>query len=342
MPDPASNPQSRNPGKTAMTVLAIRQGDQRDLLLAIGALKAISEAHPRAKLTLVTSPLAEAFAKVCPFVDEVISDLEHEDKRRRAGRVAELKRTDFDMIYDLDGDGRSASLFQALKPRFGPPPPWSGPAPGAPFPTPDRISGANDVEHLSAVLASAGAIQNDTQVRPDLTWVRPVLGDPPRLQPEYFGIKGAFAVIALPAAKPDTPLHWPKNEIAELCKRLSEAKVTPVLTGERDAGLFAQDVEMRERSAKNLVARADTTQLIGLVEKSCVAIGPDGFAMQAAGLMGTPCILLRADTATFAPQDPPLTPQKIILHDDTLSTITADTILRTMSIWNLFPNTRES
>lgn len=342
MPDPVANSRANNPGKAAMSVLAIRQGEPRDLILAVGALKAISDAHPRAKLTLATSPNSEAFARVCPFVDDVVSDLEHDDKRRRASRLNELRRAGFDMIYDLDGDARSNALFQALKPRFGALPPWSGPAPGAPFPTPDPIEGINEVERLSVQLIAAGTVPKDTVVRPDLAWVRPVLGNPPRLQPAYFGISTDFALIALPSARPDTPMHWPKAEVAELCQRLTEAKVTPVLTGARDTGLFAQDVEMQVRSAKNLVARADITQLICLAENASVVIGPDSVAIQAAGLMGTPCILLRADDAVKVRQDAPLTPQKIILHDGRLQTITADTVWRTMSMWNLFPNARAS
>lgn len=342
MPNPDSENQAKNPGKAAMSVLAIRQGNLRDMILAVGALKAIRDAHPRAKLTLVCAPANEAFVKVCPFVDETVTDLEHDDKKRRTNRVTELRKTRFDMIYDLDGDKRSAALFQALKPRFGSLPPWSGPAPGAPFPSPELVAGTTEVERLSVQLIAAGTTPPGTEVRPDLAWVRPVLGDPPRLQPAYFAITGAYGLVALPAAAEGTPLHWPKAEVTKLCQHLAESGVTPVLTGPSEAGPIAQSIEMTLRAAKNLVARADATQLIALAETATVVIGPDSAAIQAAGLMGTPCMMLRADDATSVRQDAPLTPQKIILHDKRLETLTADTVWRTMSMWNLFPNARAS
>ena len=172
--------------------------------------------------------------------------------------------------------------------------------------------------------------------------MRPVLGNPPRLQPAYFGINDAYALIALPGGAPGEPMHWPKEEVEKLCQRLAEAGVTPVLTGASEAGPVAQSIEMDTRKAKNLMARADATQLIALAETATVVIGPDSAAIHAGALMGTPCIMLRADAATGLRQDAPLTPQKIILHDASLKTLTADTVWRTMSMWNLFPNARAS
>ncbi|MCI4643330.1 MAG: hypothetical protein MRY64_00930 [Hyphomonadaceae bacterium] len=341
MPNPDPSVQASNPGKAAMSVLAIRQGNLRDMILAIGALKAIRDAHPRAKLTVATCPETEAFAKLCPFIDEVISDLNHEDKKRRTNRIAELRRDGIDIVYDLDGTRESSALFQAFKPRFGSPPPWSGPAPGAALPTPAHAPGTSEVERLSRQLIAAGTAPQGSEVHPDLAWVRPVLGDPPRLQPAYFGITGAYALIALSGEKPKSAMHWPKIEVEGLCQRLADAGVTPVLTGPTQAGPMAQSIEMETRIAKNITTRADASQLIALAETASVVIGPDGAAIQAGGLMGTPCIMLRADTAPLR-QDAPLTPQKIILHDARLETLTAETVWRTMSMWNLFPNARAS
>lgn len=321
-----------NPGAAASSVLAIRQSDLRGFVLALGALEALRRAHPRARITLVTSPELEAFAKLCPFVDDIVTDIQHDDKRRRTERTRELRSRAFDMVYDFDGDKRSETLLRALKPRFGSAPPSSGPTESATLSGAWKPGSISEIQRLTSQLILAG-IDFSRLPAPDLGWVRYKLGDPPRLSPGYFGISGRFALVSVNSEAVGPEFHWPKASVSRLCQRLVEGGVTPVLTGQRDAGPLAQSVEMEVRDAKNLVARADAGQLIALAKEAIVAIGPDSAAIQIAGLQETPCLLLTTTSVARTGIDMPYDAPVITLHGRQVEDIQSEALWQTLSCW---------
>ncbi|MEM9739219.1 MAG: glycosyltransferase family 9 protein [Pseudomonadota bacterium] len=321
-----------NPGASAASILVFRHSDLRGFILALGALETLRVAHPRARICLVARPDMEPFATLCPYVDDVIVDLEHDDKRRRGARITALRRSNFDFVYDLDGDVRSETLLRALKPRFGPAPPSSGPTPSATFSSAPKPGSVGEIQRLSDQLTLAGLGLTRIPV-PDLDWVRHKLGDPPRLSPEYFGISGRFALISVNSESSPSELHWPQTSIVSLCHHLVRAGITPVLTGERDAGALAQSVEMSVREAKNLVARADASQLIALSSLAEVSIGPDSASIQIAGLCGTPCLVLSTTQAARASLDIPYTSAFITVHGKKIADIQAEALWQTLTCW---------
>lgn len=321
-----------NPGTSASGILVVRQGNLRGFILALGALEALRRGHPRARITLVTSPEMEGFARLCPYVDEVVTDLEHDDKRRRTERLRALRGTSFDMVYDLDGDARSEALLRALKPRFGTAPMSSGPTPSATFSGASRPGSISEIQRLTGQLILAG-IEFARLPVPDLGWVRHKLGNPPRLTPGYFGISGRFALVSVNSEAVGPELHWPQGAVARLCHSLAEGGITPVLTGPRDAGPLAQSVEMAVRDAKNLVARADAGQLIALAQEADVAIGPDSAAIQIAGLQETPCLVLTTTRAARAGIDTPYDAPFITVHGKQVADIQSDALWQTLCCW---------
>ena len=58
---------SVNPGENARRVLIIKLSALGDFVLALGAMRAIRAAHPKAQLTLLTTPPYEALAKATGF-----------------------------------------------------------------------------------------------------------------------------------------------------------------------------------------------------------------------------------------------------------------------------------
>jgi ADP-heptose:LPS heptosyltransferase len=321
-----------NPGASAKEILIVRQGDLRGFFLALGALETLRRAHPRARITLVVSPDTEAFAKLCPFADEVVCDLEHDDKRRRAARMTLLRRTPFDMVYDLDGDIRSETLLRGLKPRFGSGPASSGPTPSATFSSASKPGTVSEIQRLSGQLILAG-VEFSRLPEPGLAWVHHKLGHPPRLTPEYFGISGRFALVSLTSEETDPDLHWPQPSVSALCKALAGSGITPVLTGERGSGSVAQSVEMAIRDAKNIVARADAAQLVSLAGAADFVIGPDSAAIQAAGILGTPCLVLATTKTARTGLDAPYSSEFITVHAGRIADIKADTLWQTLICW---------
>jgi len=63
-----------NPGAAAKRVLIIKMSALGDFVLALGAMRTVREAHPAARITLLTTPPFEAFATKCPYVDVVETD----------------------------------------------------------------------------------------------------------------------------------------------------------------------------------------------------------------------------------------------------------------------------
>jgi ADP-heptose:LPS heptosyltransferase len=63
-----------NPGDTLRRVLVIKLGAMGDFMQALGAFRVVRATHPSARITLLTTPPYEAFAKACPFFDIVEAD----------------------------------------------------------------------------------------------------------------------------------------------------------------------------------------------------------------------------------------------------------------------------
>lgn len=321
-----------NPGAAASHVLVIRQSDLRGFVLALGALEALRRTHPRARITLGTSPEMETFARLCPFVDDVVTDLEHEDKRRRTERLRELRRIPFDIVYDLDGDARSEALLKALKPRFATAPLSSGPTASATLSGASKPGSVSEIQRLTGQLILAGVEAPDIPP-PNLAWVRHKMGDPPRLSPTYFGISGRYALVSVTSETVGEHLHWPQASVTRLCQSLAEGGITPVLIGPREAGALAQSVEMAVRDAKNLVARADACQLIALAERASLAVGPDSAAIQIAGLQEIPCLVLTTTQAARAAIDTPYGAPFITVHGKQIADIQSAALWQTLCCW---------
>lgn len=339
MPNPTSTRSLSNPGGDARRVLVLCQGDLRDFVLAMGAMQAIRAAHSRAELVLGVAPDMTAFAKLCPFADRVVDEIGSDVKPVRTACIAELRKAAFDMIYDLDGNTASAQLRSAMQPRIGAPLPWSGPCEGCAFPGGARTPGKDEVDRLASQLVSAGAIAKGASLpAPSFAWLRAKLGDPPRLSPDYFAISSPYALISLDDGRCGKARCWPQTEIESLAARLFEAGITPVLCGDKATGKLAQNVQMNVRDAKNIVARADTAQLISLAESAAIVIGTDTAALQIAGVFARPCILLAASAIDDPARDAPRTPMSITIHDASVETISADTVWQVIASWNVAPH----
>lgn len=127
---------------------------------------------------------------------------------------------------------------------------------------------------------------------PDLGWVRMALRDPPRLQPEYFGLKRPYGLI-IPGASAHRPeKRWAAERYAELAKRIADNGVMPVVVGhndEKDASALILKAEPRARS---VVSRTDLFQVVALAERAAFAVGNDTGPMHIAAAAGAPCVVL--------------------------------------------------
>jgi hypothetical protein len=178
------------------------------------------------------------------------------------------------------------------------PPKWSGPIAGASHACldPERAH-LHPLDWHRRQLNAAGVPVGES-LMPDVTWVRSVLRDPPRLQPDYFSIRGRFVVL-LPRGSDEQPnRRWPEKKYIELASRLARNGVTPVILGGPEERPVGAAIAKAEPRAKNLVTRPDLFQCIGLAERAVFAVGDDVDLMHAAAAAGAPCLVMLSSLAT--------------------------------------------
>ncbi len=281
------------PSPQARKVLVIKLGALGDFVQSLAAAKVIREYHVGARITLLTTPPFEAFAKACPDFDVVESDGRERDPQAVAQMVQRLRAAKYDMVYDLQTSGRTGNYFQGLRPW---PPLWSGIAPGCSHPhsNPDRET-MHTLDRLADQLFWAGIgppYAPGEAPLPDLSWVRMAQRDPPRLQPAYFGIKGPFGLM-IPGASAHRPeKRWPAERYGALARRIADRGVTPVVIGAKDETEAAAAIAKVEPRVRNIVSRTDFFQLAALAERAAFAVGNDTGPMHIAAAAGAPCVVL--------------------------------------------------
>jgi ADP-heptose:LPS heptosyltransferase len=286
---------SPSDGETsAKNVLVIHLGGLGAFVQALAAAKRIRDAHVGARITLLTTDATRDLAEKAPYFDTVETDGKPREPQAITKLIARIRAAKHDLVYDLEGSSRTGNYFQGLRPW---PPKWSGPAPGASH----QFAADRDMHPLDryrAQLVSAGLA--DAPLTPELHWVRAVLRDPPRLQPDYFGIRGPY-VLLLPRGGDEEPhRRWPEAKYAELAQRIASAGVTPVVLGMPEERAIGAAVLKKEPRAKNLVTRPDLFQTIGLAERAAFAVGDDVELMHVAAAAGAPCLVFLSTTGKAA------------------------------------------
>lgn len=272
----------------AKRVLVIKLGGLGDFIQALAGAKLIRDYHVGTRITLLTTPELKDLAEKCPYFDVVDPGGKPAEPQAITQLIARIRTAKYDIIYDLEGSSRTTNYYHGLRPW---PPLWSGVTPGCsyPFVEPNREH-MHPLERLSGQLAIAG-LGNGGALAPDLSWLRSALRDPPRLQPDYFGIRGRY-VLLLPRGVSETPqTRWPEKKYIEIANRIAAQGVTPVVLGgpeERDIGAA---IAKAEPKAKNLVARADLFQSITLAERATFALGDDVDLMHLAAAGGASCLV---------------------------------------------------
>lgn len=285
---------------TAKRVLVIQLGGIVPFVQALAAAKCIREHHVGARITLLTTDTTRELAEKCPYFDTVEADGKPKDPQAITKLIARIRAAKYDVIYDLEGSNRTNNYFQGLRPW---PPKWSGPIAGASFSclTPRRED-MHPLDFYAHQLAVAGVCADDP-LMPDLSWVRAALRDPPRLQPDYFGIRGRY-VLLLPRGAQDMPTRrWAEEKYVAVARTLAANGVTPVVLGGADERGVGAAIAKAEPKAKNLVSRPDIFQCVGLAERAYYAAGDDVELMHLAAAAGAPCLvflssLLRPEVAT--------------------------------------------
>jgi ADP-heptose:LPS heptosyltransferase len=287
-------------------VLVIKLGALGDFVQALRAMAEIRRAHPKARITLLTTPPYAELAEASGCFDAIDAGGRPEGLGGLLTLFLRLRRGRYQRVYDLQTSSRSAGYIWAFAPAF---PEWSGISAGASHrhrnPRRDLMQ---NLDRLWDQLAEAGVVEPLPEGQapgPDLAFaVAASQQERPPLD-ERLGVRPPYALLA-PGASPGRPRkRWPVRGFADLARALEEMGVTPVVIGgPQEADLGAAIAE----AAPTTVIAAGRTKLVDLAalgSRAALLVGNDTGPVHLAALAGAPTLILfsaDSDPALCAPR----------------------------------------
>lgn len=264
------------------SILVIKLGALGDFVQALGPFAAIRNHHPRARIVMLTTAPFAAFARACPYFDDVWVD--DRPKLLDVGGWLSLRRrlrdAGFTRIYDLQTSDRSSSYFRLFWP--GPYPEWVGIARGCSHPhTNPRRDFIHNVDSRTEQLRVAGIAHCPP---PDLSWVD---GDI-----SHLGLGARYAILA-PGGAPHRPAkRWPAERYAALAAALAARASQPVLVGAAAEEALHAEIRARCPEAVSLAGKTSLFELACVARDAVVAVGNDSGPMHLAAAAGCPSLVL--------------------------------------------------
>jgi len=284
--------------KEIKKVLVIKLGALGDFVLALAAMKKIREAHPRAKITLLTTPPFEALAKLSPYFNSVETDGRPSDFGELTALLGRLRKARYDRVYDLQTNSRTNWYFQALRPF---PPQWSGIAAGCSLPQRGKARyHMHTLERQADQLRQAG-IWPDAPTEPggapapDLSWILRKIKEP---RPVAGATAAKPYVLLVPGGSAHRPeKRWPVESYAQLAALLKARGLDIVIIGGPQESAMARQIQKAVGQARDLTGRTDFAQLALLGAKAALAVGNDTGPTHLLAAAGAPTIALFSDAS---------------------------------------------
>lgn len=287
-------------------ILVIKLSALGDFVLALAAMKQIRAAHPKAHITLLTTPPFEALAKICPYFNAVDTGGRPSSFPEWMALRARIKAANYDRVYDLQTSSHSNRIFQSLRPG---PPPWSGIALGCSMPHRNPLrNGMHTLERQADQLMYAGIwpdapTEPGSAPPPDLSWV--MKAAPPD-RPVPGANKPRPYVMFVPGGSAHRPeKRWPVEKYSELARILYGRGFDIVVIGGPQETELAHAIQRSVPRARDLTGRTDFAMIARLGAKAALAVGNDTGPLHLAAAGGAPTIVLfskASDPALSAPR----------------------------------------
>jgi ADP-heptose:LPS heptosyltransferase len=307
-PAPAARTPIDGPVERIAVFRALMLGD---LLCAVPALRALRRGFPKALLTLVGLPSAQALAERLSCIDDFIVFPGHPglpevacDVRRLPAFLAEVQARRFDLAVQLHGSGpivnplvasfgarHSAGFYNdhAWRPDEDA---------GLYVPWPER---GHEIERLLALTDGLGLARSGVHLEFPLRDA-----DREALAAVWPGAYGSRRYVCVHAGAQLPSRRWPVERFAAVANRLAEGGMTVVLTGTAgEAELAARLSAAIEYPIVNLVGKTDLWTLGALIERAAVLVCNDTGVSHIAAALATPSVVIAcgSDVARWAPLD---------------------------------------
>ena len=259
-------------------ILVIKLGALGDFFMAQEAFRAIRHHHADAAITLLTIPSLVVLARLSGLFDEIV-----EDPRARTPlaywRVAQrLRRGQFDFVYDLQGNRRTAWYWRLLWPKR---PSWSGPVSGCSHPRATRPARQSRTEWMRAQLSAVGlSVPEDT----DIAWLREDISD--------LNVPKRFALLVAGGSAHRPGKRWPPDHYSRIAEMLVTRDIVPVLIGTAIDAAVNQEIRARVPPALDFSDKTSIPGLASLARGACGALGNDTGPMHVIAATGCPSVVL--------------------------------------------------
>jgi ADP-heptose:LPS heptosyltransferase len=302
-------------GAGQKNILIVKLGAFGNIVLSLGAFRAIREHHAGARITVLTSAAYAGWLRGFPYFDDVLID-PHPSwwdlaAARRLGRM--LAAGGFERVYDLQTSKRSSWYFALLPAKQRPQ--WSGIAFGCALPDRDpQRNVLHDAVRQQGQLRQAGI----TSFPPaDVSWMGGDIG--------RFGLPGDFALL-VPGSSPDRlAKRWPVARYRALARRLAEKGIASVILGaEAEAGLAAEIP-----GGIDLIGRTGFGDVAELARAARFAVGNDTGPMHLIATAGCPSITLFSKDSDPAHCAPVGRCTRVLQRPD-LADLAVETVLETL------------
>lgn len=278
-------------GRRNSNILVIKTDNLVGFVEAEPAFAAIRNAHPGARISLLTIPSLQRVARASPYFDQVAAMPNFRDADARREFVRQLKNAKFERVYDLASDDAGRRLHAALGPFR---PKWFSAAP-APRRRRSHPVVANAMPDLDKLMADAEIDQHDRL--PDFTWALSARKDSANMKPSWYGISGSYGLL-LPGLYPEG--RWTVEGYAGLARTMAGAGYMPVLAGAKELHEFGDAIADMAPQLVDLSGKTDHLQLAALAHEASFFVSDHAEEMHLAVSVGCQGVLIAAGAADEA------------------------------------------
>ena len=282
-------------------ILLIKPSSLGDIVLALPALSALRRSFPRARISWLIRPEFAPLIEGHPHLDEII--LFHRKSLGRAWRhptalreltalISRLRRSRFDVVLDLQGLFRSASLawLSGCKRRFGPI--WRKELARYFYTTaiPPRLEWVHVVDYyLKLVEAMGGTDLRAEFVLPE----RPDVASAARDLLARHDIDSEHYAVIIPGSAQISKC-WPAERFAALADKLtSDHGLIVVATGSKSEGPMIEQIRsLAKHPIANLAGCTSLPQLTEVLRMAKLVVSNDTGPGHIAAALGRPLVMM--------------------------------------------------
>ncbi len=284
----------------SLNILVIKLTAVGDVVLSMGALKALRQKFPDAHIHVLTSAEASSIVQRCPYINSVIIFDISKKNLSSLWQVSKiLRKYSFDKIVDLQNN-RTSHILSSLcssKESYG----YNNGKLGflLSHGVKDDLKDIPPVEHQFRILQLLGiSYHSDVSLElwpssKDEKYVQDILDS------EWLGTYKDIVGINISASAGWPTKNWPAEYIVKLSDLLGSKNIRVLLTGQNKDLVLARHLVSKSKSKPvNFAGKTNILQLAALISRCKVYVTPDSAPLHVAAAMKVPVI------AFFGPTDP--------------------------------------